>query len=179
MKILDEQGRTLEQRIRDILSHVASELRYQASKEIQDSIRTTIQRHFQTIYPGSKHYAPENVYNGPGDSVVVDVPGITRAYHDLNIVPVRAQKLAIPLHREALGLAKSPKDIPGLFYTKNKNGTEMLAKNENGALVVMYILKDRVHQKQDRNLMPSDDTIVNNIQVKLHSLIDRAVKSSH
>ena len=58
------------------------------------------------------------------------------------------------MHREALGV--SPRDIPGLFYTKNKKGTEMLAKVEGGALVVMYILKESVHQDRDARLMPSD-----------------------
>lgn len=178
MQITDENGRTLEQRIREILNSISSELRDKASRQIQSSIKTTIQRHFQQIYPGSQHYSPSRVTDGPGDSVIVNVPGITRAYHDLNIKPIRAQKLAIPLHKEAFGV-KSPKDVPNLFYVKNKNGTEMLAKNEGGALVVMYILKDSVHQAQNPDLMPSDDTIVQNINERLAALIDRAVKSTN
>ena len=73
------------------------------------------------------------------------MPGVTRAYHDMDIRPVKARKLTIPVHREAYGV--SARDIDGLFYAKNSKGTEMLAKMDGGALVVMYILKDRVHQK--------------------------------
>lgn len=75
---------------------------------------------------------------------VVDVPGVTRAYHSMRILPVRARRLAIPVNDEA-SKAKSPRDVPGLFYAKNSKGTEMLAKTEGGALVVMYILKDQVN----------------------------------
>lgn len=177
MEITDENGRTLQERVHEILSKIRSELRDNASRQIQDTTRTTIQQHFQRIYPGSKHYAPEHVYNGEGYSVVVDVPGITRAYHDLNIKPVHAQKLAIPMHREAFGV-KSPREVEGLFYVKNRNGTEMLAKNDGGSLVVMYILKDGVHQSQNPNLMPSDDTIVQNIGKSLAHMIDSAVQTS-
>lgn len=82
------------------------------------------------------------------------MPGITRAYHNLDIHAKNAKHLAIPMHREALGV--SPRDVPDLFYAKNKKGTEMLAKTEGGALVVMYILKESVHQDRDSRLMPSD-----------------------
>ena len=58
----------------------------------------------------------------------------------MDIRPVKAKKLTIPVHREAYGL--SAKDVDGLFYAKNSKGTEMLAKMEGGALVAMYILKD-------------------------------------
>ena len=37
-----------------------------------------------------------------------------------------------------------------------KKQQEMLAKVEGGALVVMYILKESVHQDRDARLMPSD-----------------------
>lgn len=86
---------------------------------------------------------------------------MTRAYHDLDIRPKRAKHLAIPMHRSAYGL--SPREVDGLFYVKNKRGTEMLAKIQNGALAVMYILKDHVHQGRDTRLMPSDETLADNI----------------
>lgn len=76
-------------------------------------------------------------------TTVVDVPGVTRAYHNLDIRPKRAKHLTIPMHRSAYGLPS--REVDGLFYVKNKRGTEMLAKNEAGALVVMYLLKDHVH----------------------------------
>lgn len=99
------------------------------------------------------------------------MPGITRAYHDIDIVPKTSKKLAIPLHRSAYGAA--PRKTPDLFYAKNAKGTEMLAKIEGGSLVAMYILKDRVHQRQDSSLMPSDQTIADNIGAKLAEWLKR------
>lgn len=99
------------------------------------------------------------------------MPGITRAYHNLDIHAKNAKHLAIPMHREALGV--SPRDVPDLFYAKNKNGTEMLAKTEGGALVVMYILKESVHQGRDARLMPSDKTLADNIFARLKAYLAR------
>lgn len=127
-----------------------------------------IKRHFQWRYPGSRHYSPEKV-KVQNNEVVVDVPGVTRAYKDLTIRPVKARHLAIPLHRSAYGL--KPKDVEGLFYTKNRSGTEMLAKTQGGSLVVMYILKDVVHQRRDPSLMPSDQTLVDAITRNLGVLL--------
>lgn len=75
--------------------------------------------------------------------VLVDVPGVTRAYHDIDIKPKRASKLKIPLHRSAFGIEASNEQ---LMFIKNKSGNEFLARiEENGALVFMYVLKDHVH----------------------------------
>lgn len=79
--------------------------------------------------------------NGATGEVVVDVPGITRAYHDLTIRPKTAKKLKIPLHRQAYGMSDGD-----LKYIKTKSGTEFLARIEaDGALAFMYVLKDQVH----------------------------------
>lgn len=58
-----------------------------------------------------------------------------------------------------------------LFYTKNKAGTEMLAKTTGGQLVVMYILKDSVFQRQDPTIMPSDITMVDAVKRNLGHLL--------
>lgn len=47
----------------------------------------------------------------------------------------------------------------------------MLAKVEGGALVVMYILKDEVHQKQDPTIMPSDSTLVDAIKRNIGDML--------
>ena len=176
IKIEDYNGRSPDKKVSEILQGVVSKLNTQSGKVIQIAVSDTVKRHFQAIYPGSEHYSPNNVVNGTatGNSaeVVVDVPGVTRAYHNLNIFPKRASRLAIPMHREAFGL--SPRDVGGLFYTKNSNGTEMLAKTEGGALVVMYILKDRVHQRQDKSLMPSDQTFADNVGARLAAWLSRS-----
>lgn len=174
MKLVDEQGRSPEQRVKEILKSVQDKLN-NSGKTMQVAINQTIRRHFQSIYPGSKHYAPEKVTNagalGTRAIVNVDVPGITRAYKNLDIRPKKAKHLTIPMHREAYGL--SPREVDGLFYAKNKRGTEMLAKIEGGALVVMYILKDYVHQTMDQRLMPSDQQLVDNIKARIYAYLSK------
>lgn len=139
-----------------MLEKVVAKLKSESGKQIQLGIAAVIRRHFSTRYPGSKHYAPKNVKTGTASGttgeVVVDVPGVARAYHDLTIKPKTAKKLKIPLHRQAYGM---PDD--SLKYIKTKSGTEFLARIEaDGALVFMYVLKDQVHQRQDPSLMPTD-----------------------
>lgn len=132
-------------------------------KTIQKSVAGDIKRHFQARYPGSSHYSPDKVLEGDADGnsaeVVVDVPGVARAYRDVDIRPVRAKKLAIPT---AAAEALPPRRQEGLFYAKNAKGTEMLAKTEGGALVAVYILKDYVHQARDPGIMPSDEVLAEN-----------------
>lgn len=126
----------------DLLEKVVAKLNRESGKQIQLGIAAAIRRHFSSKYPGSKHYAPTNVKlgqaSGTTGEVVVDVPGVTRAYHDLTIKPKTAQKLKIPLHRQAYGVSDD-----NLKYIKTKSGTEFLARVEaDGALVFMYVLKD-------------------------------------
>lgn len=151
-----------------------------ASKVVSLSIASTIRRHFQSIYPGSKHYSPSKVTVKPDGSVNIDVPGITRAYHDLNIRAKKGKFLTIPFHRDAFGIParNMASDLSDnkLFYVKNKKGTEMLAKNEGGRLVVMYILKESIHQRRDPGLMPSDTTILRNITSAVSKYLDRTNK---
>lgn len=170
VSIQTEDGKTLAQKIQEILSKVKSNLD-KASKVVSLSIAATVRRHFQSIYPGSKHYAPSKVTVKPNGAVNIDVPGITRAYHDLNIRAKKGKFLTIPFHRQAFGIPA--RNIENLFYVKNKKGTEMLAKNEGGRLVVMYILKESVHQRRDPGLMPSDATILKNITSAVSKYLDR------
>lgn len=182
MKIVDSNGRSPTEHIRQLLGRVVEALRRESGAEMRDSIRDTVRHHFQKRYPGSVHWSPSKVVDGPANGaegvVNVDVPGASRAYHDIHIRPIHGRKLAIPLHRDALGIGKSPRQDPDLFYAKNKKGTEMLAKTIGGALAVMYILKDDVYQRQDPGLMPSDQTLAYGIKYSLRTLIDRAVKST-
>lgn len=114
---------------------------------------------------GSNHYNPndvlEPVVDGDTVSVPITTPGISRALHDIIIHPKEAQSLAIPLHADAYGISpreynnQHPKGTPeALFRPKGK---DYLAKNDNGSLVVMYLLRKSVHQKQDASLLPPEE----------------------
>ena len=93
----------------------------------------------QQRYPGSKHYDPSKVNQGDSSGVIgtvnVDIPGISRAYHDVTIRPIRARALTIPIHQSAYG--KKSADFNDLFKPKGKN---ILARNVNGQLVAMFAL---------------------------------------
>ena len=62
----------------------------------------------------------------------------------------------IPLHREAYG--KPASEIQGLFGVKGKNA---LFVNKGQGLVAMYALVNRVIQKRDESMMPSDSSFKN------------------
>lgn len=68
----------------------------------------------------------------PGDSlgvlgqVDIDIPGVTRAYHDIDIRPRYKKHLAIPMHENAF-LGK-PAEVPDLLFIKKKDGSAFLAQ---------------------------------------------------
>lgn len=154
----DGTGRSPAQLVENALRSALGPLE-SCGNAIQKAIVDEVKSHFQTIYPGSRHYSPDKVTGGKAvgaeAEVHVDVPGITRAYRSLDILPVRASRLAIPVD----GAPDRPGEVDGLFYARSRKGTEMLAKTEGGALVVMYILKDRIRQDRRPGLMPSDEVL--------------------
>lgn len=168
MTITTIDGKLPSTAVADILQQVEYKLGREGAQYAASTMANCIKRHFQMKYPGSSHYSPDKV-STKNSVVVVDVPGVARAYHDVTIRPKTAQHIAIPLHRSAYGI--SPRDVQDLFYTQNKFGTEMLAKVQGGTLVVMYILKDRVFQKQDPTIMPSDQTMADAIKHNIGVLL--------
>lgn len=151
----------------------------QTARAIRDGLRTTVRAHFKTIYPGSKHYSPDKVTDGNASStqvfatgsVNIDVPGVSRAYHDLTIRPRIRKCLTIPIHRSSYG--KSAKDFSDLFVVKNSNGNSFLAKKlAGGALAYLFVLKKQVFQRRDSRLMPTDDILAQNIFARVSRLLN-------
>lgn len=114
---------------------------------------------------GSDHFTPKDVHEPVVEESTVSVPiftpGITRALHDIVIRPVEANALAIPVHADAYGTSpreynrNHSKGTPeALFRPKDK---DYLARNDNGDLVVMYLLRKSVHQAQDETLLPPNE----------------------
>lgn len=119
-----------------------------------EAICKKIQDHISQRYPSSSHWDPSKVTcsgNGTKGEVNIDIPGAGRAYHDIDIYPVNAEWLTIPVHPDAKG--KSAREFSNLFKPKDHN---ILAANENGSLVVYYALSKHVHQSQDRSLLPTE-----------------------
>ena len=153
-----------------------SKLDANSGKIAMKSMLASVRAHVQTIYPGSQHYSPEKVTENSATGRVgvidIDIPGITRAYHDIDIYPKRSKALSIPLHRDAYG--KSPKAFNDLFVVKKKDGRGFLARNNGGSIEMMYALRQHVHQKQDKRLMPSDETLADNIFGRIRAYLANA-----
>ena len=137
-----------------------------------------IKAHFRFQFPGSSHYDPKKV-NPSNDShlnegvVDVDVPGVSRAYHDIDIIPRNRQYLTIPMHREAFG--KKAPDFNDLFVVKKKDGKAFLAKNDGGNLSMMFFLAKHVHQRMDTSIMPTDNELVSVAMSRLSRLVQESI----
>jgi len=134
---------------------------------------------------GSHHFTPQGIHNPIVDnntvSVPIYIPGITRALHDIVINPVEAKALAIPVHADAYGIqpreynARHPKGTKeALFRPKGK---DYLAKNDNGSLVVMYILRQTVHQPQDSSLLPPDEQMNQAVMEAISDAVEAVLNS--
>lgn len=156
MNILTLDNRTPGQAIRESLLRAVRSI---SALDIARAQADVVKSHIRSRYPGSRHWNPNKVtFSGNQDEgkIDIDIPGAARAFRDIDIYPVRAQALAVPLHRAAYGLG--PKDVQGLF---RPSGTNVLAvQNGELGLTFMYALCRHVHQVRDPSLLPSDDTML-------------------
>lgn len=163
--IVSSDGLPAAEAARKLLAEKLAALRSPgAGRAIRDALRTSVRRHFQARFPGSRHWSPDKVVDGTVQSgiltsgaVNVEVPGASRAYHGVTIRPKFRKHLSIPIASRALG--KRPADFPDLFMVEKKDGTKLLAQGGLGGLAFLYVLKDKVFQRQDKTLMPSDETL--------------------
>lgn len=182
IKITTIDGKSPEEGLKSKIFDIISRLKADSGKIMQKSLLWTTRNHFKTIYPGSRHYNPDKVtekssnVEGEG-SIQIDVPGITRNFHDLDIKPRYRKFLTIPIHREAYG--KKASEIPGLFMIrkKNDNNRAWLVKKDGENLTYMYRLVKGVHQNQDNRLLPSDDVYRKNIAARLMAYLNQTIQN--
>ena len=115
----------------------------------------------------SNHFSPnkvlEPVVADNNVTVAVAIPGISRAYHDIDIYPKEANALAIPLHESAYGISPRENNDRGIYklFRINKSGStekgNVLYRKEGDELIAMYALTQHVHQTQDSSLMPTNE----------------------
>lgn len=169
IELTGANGESVADAVKERLHGILSKAIGNSAKEMQDVLLNTTRNHFSTIYPGSRRWSPSKVHPkaaaGLEASIDIDVPGVTRAYHDIDIVPKYRRALTIPIHRSAYG--KKAADFNDLFIFKNKVGTAFLARNRGGVLSMLFLLVKRVHQRRDRRLMPSDETYAESIFARL------------
>ena len=155
-------NKPIEQGISAILKRVADQLNRDSGKVASESMTKSVKNWVQQRYPGSKHYDQSKVNQGDSLGIIgtvnIDIPGISRAYHDVTIRPTHARHLTIQIHQSAYG--KRVSDFNDLFKPKGKN---ILARNVNGQLVAMFALAKSAFQKQDSSLMPTDDNLASGI----------------
>ena len=75
----------------------------------------------------------------------------------IDIFPKSAKSLSIPIHKAAYG--KSPRQLEGTFTVHKRDGSAFIAQNQGGSLAFLYVLKQHVHQRMDKTMMPSDDSL--------------------
>ena len=159
LSITTTDGRSIGEGLAEILTRrIESISDYAAKSKAGEALAQCIKDHWATRFPGSKFYSP-NCVTSSGAVVMIDNPGVGRAYHDVDIFPTNAEYLAIPLTDYAKSLS-SPTEMDGLFKIKNH---DVLARNEGGTLVCHYALSKHVHQSQDSTIMPTEDAMVNSV----------------
>ena len=162
IRIQTQSGQPIEYGLKSIFSRILDNISRDFSGIASDTMTNSVKNWVQQRYPNSKHWDPNKVTSDKGVGLEgitnVDIPGASRAYHDINIRPVRAKMLTIPMHSDAFH--HSARDFNDLFKPKGKN---ILARNVNGQLVAMFALAKSAFQKQDSSLMPTDENLASGI----------------
>lgn len=115
--------------------------------------------------------------DGPDTFVVVPHRMFRRAFQNVEIAPRTAKALAIPVAGEAYD--KAPRSFSDLFVWKSKKGNKFLARRNADALQLMYLLRqERLTQKQDRSLLPTDDELAKAGKSGVSALIRRILAKS-
>lgn len=100
---------------------------------------------------GTVHQASED-----GGEVIIPAP-LGRAFHDVEIRPRVAGALTIPASAEAYGKRAGVLSALGWNIWRPKKRDFLMGSIEGVEPKILYWLKASVHQRQDRELLPSDD----------------------
>lgn len=93
-----------------------------------------------------------------GATISIGIPGISRAFRDIEITPRRASALTIPVHRLAYG--RTVYEVSRERPVFRPQGKDYLATTaEDGTLTVLYLLRTRVRQPRDPSLLPTREDI--------------------
>ena len=162
IRIQTQSGQPIEYGLKSIFNRILDNINRDFSGIASDTMTNSVKNWIQQRYPNSKHWDPNKVTSDKGVGLEgitnVDIPGANRAYNDINIRPVKAKMLTIPMHSDAFH--HSVRDFNDLFKPKGKN---ILARNVNGQLVAMFALAKSAFQKKDSSLMPTDDNLASGI----------------
>jgi hypothetical protein len=106
--------------------------------------------------------------------VVIPTPAVRRAFHDVEIRPRSWDFLTIPASREAYGMRAGVLASLGWQLYRPGKAKILMGKLGDDAPKVLYYLKESVHQRQDRSLLPSDREISSTAANAMMAIIRKA-----
>lgn len=109
--------------------------------------------------------------------VAVPIPGISRAWHDLDILPVNSSALTLPVDKASYGKRVSEVEKLGWKVFKLR-GKDVLMGSKNGETRVLYVLKRQVRQPQDAELLPTNVEISGIASKSMASYIARVLRKA-
>lgn len=117
--------------------------------------------------------------------VVIPAPGFGRAFHDVEITPVNATRLTIPINALSYGRrAGEMRSLGWKFFTPSKGHDKedilfgYRGKGKDREVVPLYLMKKSVQQRQDRGLLPSDAAIRTTAARAMMSEINRVARKA-
>lgn len=111
--------------------------------------------------------------------VTVPIPGITRAFGDLDIRPDGKKALTIPINAAAYGWRAPELELRGwqLFTLPAKQGPGagiLFGRHADAkSTVALYLLRTHAHVPQDRGLMPTDEEMGEALAIGVADEIER------
>lgn len=115
------------------------------------------------------------VFNASENSGEVIIPApLGRAFHDVEIRPKSAAALTIPASAEAYGKRASVLAALGWKIFRPKGERFLMGAKKGEDPKILYWLTASVKQKQDRELLPSDDELKTTAATAMMAVIRRA-----
>ena len=130
--------------------------------------------YFEKAYANSGHTSDEH-----GATVTVRAPGFRRVFGDVQITPVVAQALTIPIHALAYGKRVSQLRHEGVTIFRPKGANYLAKANKDGTITPLYILARSALVRQDRTLLPSDDEMREQVKKGYRNAIEAILKKAN
>lgn len=120
--------------------------------------------------------ATRTTWRATGEYGEVDIPtpAVRRAFHDVEIRPRSGTALTIPMSSTSYG--RSAAVLAGLGWKiyRPRKARVLMGRLGDDKPKLLYYLVTRVHQRQDRSLLPSDEEIYQSAAGAMLALIRRA-----
>lgn len=98
------------------------------------------------------------------NSVHIPIPGFSRVFHDVDVRPVNAKTLTIPINRVSYGVRASRLEAEGwdLFTIRTRgggpgNGILFGRRAGETQAFALYLLRTHARIRRDRSLLPTDE----------------------